>query len=130
MKHIYWLLILSCFTSFVCFAQNSADSIFHINKIPPEGIVLDRGWKFHAGDNPEWAKPEFNDKDWNNLTPDIDVHHLLKQNEDAGIGWFRLKIKVDSSLQGSSATLIISQVVASEIYLNGRLLYNFGTVSK
>jgi signal transduction histidine kinase len=117
--------IFLCITN--CFSQDS--SVFHLNTIPPEGILLDKNWKFHAADNPEWSNPAYDDSQWKNLSPDIDVHHLLKQNKDAGVGWFRLKFKVDSSLQDSSAALVISQVVASEIYLNGKLLYRFGNVS-
>jgi hypothetical protein len=26
--------------------------------------VLTRGWKFHGGDNPEWANPGFDDNSW------------------------------------------------------------------
>jgi signal transduction histidine kinase len=129
---LYYQNILLLFYAFLfpvfSFSQDSSGNFFRIDKIPPEGILLDKGWKYHAGDNPEWSNPEFDDSQWKNLSPDIDVHHLLKQNKDAGIGWFRLNIKIDSSLQNSSATLIITQVVASEIYLNGKLIYRFGEV--
>jgi signal transduction histidine kinase len=129
MKIFCCLLFGIFFFASSCFSQDSSDYAFHIGKIPPEGIVLNKGWKFHSGDNPQWANPNFDDNNWVDLSPDIDVHHLLKQNKDAGIGWFRLKIKIDSSLQDSSFALVISQVVASEIYLNGQLIYRFGTVS-
>lgn len=91
--------------------------------------MLDKGWKFHAGDDSQWANPNIDDNNWENLNPNIDIHYLVKQKENAGIGWFRLKINVDSSLQDSSLALVISQVVASEIYLNGKLIYRSGTVS-
>jgi hypothetical protein len=29
-----------------CFPQHSAIDVLHINKVPPQGIVLDKGWKF------------------------------------------------------------------------------------
>ena len=128
-KHFYFPLILACCLNVTSLAQKISNDTFYLSKIPEHGILLDKGWKFHAGDNAEWAGPGYDDSQWKNLNPDIDIHHLLKQNKDAGIGWFRLKIKVDSSVQDSSAALVISQVVASEIYLNGQLLYSFGTVS-
>src|SRR5215217_124616 len=126
MRKVFSILLL-----LFCVALQAQDSsVFHIQQIPRTGILLDKGWKFHAGDNLGWANLGFNDKDWQNVNPDVDIHQLLTQQKGATIGWFRLKITIDSSLQDSSAALIISQVVASEIYLNGRLLYRFGTVSR
>ena len=128
MKHFFCLFILIRFTSSFCFAQNSADSVFYINKIPPEGIVLDKGWKFHTGDNPEWSKQGYNDKEWTSINPTIELHHLPLLRE-AEIGWFRLKMQVDSSLQGERVTIAVSNMGASEIYLNEQLIYRFGVVS-
>ncbi|MDX2046706.1 MAG: ATP-binding protein [Chitinophagaceae bacterium] len=129
MKFFYCLLFYVFLFTPICFSQEFSENVFHIDKIPAEGILLNKGWKYHSGDNPEWANPNFNDTKWDNVNPDIDIHQLLKQKKDGNIGWFRLKIEVDSSLQDSTAALIISQVVASEIYLNGQLLYRFGAIS-
>ena len=99
------------------------------NKIPAEGIVLDKGWKFQAGDNNEWADPNFNDNSWHTIDPSKDIY-FLRQVRKADVGWFRLRLEVNSALFNQTLALIISQVGASEIYLNGRLLYKFGQVSK
>ena len=122
------LLFNFCILS-TCLSQTSDNDFIHLGKIPRDGLLLDKGWRFHAGDDSAWANLGFNDNLWEKINPDIDIHHLQKQKENANIGWFRLKLEVDSSLQNSSASLIISQVVASEIYLNGQLLYRFGTIS-
>jgi signal transduction histidine kinase len=128
MNRFYCILLYLIFFS-PSYSQISNSNVVRIDAIPAAGILLDTGWRFHTGDNPQWAKPEFDDKDWENLSPTVDVHDLLKRHRDAGIGWFRLKVKIDSLLQGSSVALVISQVTASEIYLNGKLLYRFGKVS-
>jgi len=37
----------------LAFAQKR--EVFRIDSLPKEGILLNQGWKWHAGDNPEWA---------------------------------------------------------------------------
>ena len=127
MKQFYCLFLLICFTNPFCFAQNAADSIFHINKIPQEGILLDKGWKFHAGDNPEWARPDFNDKDWEPINPALDIRHI-PELQNISYYWFRLTLEVDSFFLNEPIGITLTQVGASEIYLDGKLLYSLGTI--
>ncbi len=121
-----FLLVLSAGN---CFAQTSTAQEFLLNNIPTEGVLLDQGWKFHAGDNPEWANPAFNDQQWQPVNPTLELHHL-PQVKEAGIGWFRLKLQVDSSLTNKTLAMVIASIGASQLYLNGKLIYQIGTVSK
>ena len=82
------LLSIICFTGKV-FSQGNANTI-HLTKITPKGILLDKGWKYSSGDNPDWAKPVFNDSVWQPVNPTLDVHNALPQISTTGIGWFRL----------------------------------------
>ena len=124
-KLIYLFLVL-----FTCYAkaQDTSNGIFHLHKIPPEGLLLGKGWKFKAGDKQEWSLPEYNDKDWAPIDPTLELHNLPEVRE-AGIGWFRLRLQVDSALRGESVTMIVWNLDASEIYQNGKLIYRFGVVS-
>ncbi|MBO0935635.1 histidine kinase [Fibrella sp. HMF5335] len=45
------------------------------------------------------------------------------------IGWLRLRISIDSSLVGKQLYFNVDQAGASELYLDGRLLRRFGSVS-
>ena len=45
-----------------------------------------------------------------------------------GIGWFRLRLKVDESLTNQQLALIMDHWGASEIYVDGRLIKSFGKV--
>ncbi len=101
-------------------------SVIRLNKIGAGGIILNKGWTFQAGDNPDWARPEFNDKSWQPIDPTKDIHDLPQLWK--GIGWFRLHFSIDSAVTGSLA-MEIQQSGASEIYLNGKLLHRFGVVS-
>jgi len=109
-------------------AQSSSTSIFQLNKIPDEGVILDKEWKFKAGDNVEWARQDLNDDTWVSTNPAEELHHLPEVKK-AGIGWFRLKMQVDSQLLGKTFAFVVSIHGATEIYLNGQLVYQFGKVS-
>src|SRR6185312_11454383 len=70
----------------------------------------------------------FDDGAWKAADPDIDVAHFddLKK---AGIAWIRIHVYVDSSFKSQSLAATISQYTASEVYLNGVLIREYGKVS-
>lgn len=111
------LLLPVCF-----FGQQKALPLGHP---PEEGLVLDKGWVFQPGDNPAWSDPRFDDSNWKPLNPAEELHHLPELRE-AQLGWFRLRLDVDSSLRGKSVATLISGFGAIEIFLNGKLTYRFG----
>jgi two-component system, NtrC family, sensor kinase len=125
MRMVFSILLLVLFHSPV-WSQNT--SIIHLNQIPVDGILLDKGWKFQTGDNVDWSKPQYDDKAWKTATPTSDVYDL-PQLKAAGIGWFRLKLSVDSTLLKQALVILIEQTGASELFLNGKRLYVFGSVS-
>ena len=108
---------------------SSGQEVFHLQKINEGGITLDKAWKFHPGDDPAWSNPDYDDSNWENSNPTLELHHL-PQVREAEIGWFRLKMEVDTSLADERLTMISSILGAAEIYLNGQLIYTFGHVSK
>ncbi len=93
------------------------------------GTSLQGSWKYHPGDNPEWASPTFNDATWESADTLL-LEDRLPESGWEGIGWFRLHLSVpDEQLQNLPLALQVTyQVGASEIYLNGDLIYKFGTV--
>src|SRR2546423_1588182 len=110
-----------------CYAVQQPDTIATIAKLPPEGLTLDKGWKFHAGDDIKWAGTDFDDAKWDTIHPEKDVY-FLPQVRKAGICWFRLKLHIDSSLFNKTFAMIVQQSGASEIYLNGKRIYTLGKV--
>ena len=122
------LLILLILTSIhLCsLAQNE---VFCIDSIPVKGILLDKGWKWHAGDNFDFAKPDFDDSQWESIDPTKYINDL-PQIQKAGIGWFRIHLNVDSSLKNTILSLQTNQALAAEFYQNGNFIGNLGIVSK
>jgi two-component system NtrC family sensor kinase len=128
MKFSFCLFPCIFFLTVNCFSQDAAIDFFHINKLPREGILLDRGWKFQVGDNLEWATPQYDDSKWASINPALDIHDSLPQIPRSGIVWFRLRLLIDSTATNELA-MMIQQSGASEMYLNGKLIHRFGVLS-
>jgi hypothetical protein len=125
MRKVFSILLLILFYGSIG-AQDT--TIVRLNHVPSEGIVLNKGWKFQADDNSSYAQPQFDDSKWQRINPTLDILDL-PQGHKTGICWLRLHLVIDSILLREQLALIITQSVASEIYLNGQLLYKFGTLS-
>lgn len=79
-----------------------------------------------AGDNVAWAQPALNDRQWPLVKTEF-----TRDNQPpdwAGIGWFRLRISIDSSLVGKHLVLLTPHTGASELYVNGHVVNRFGVV--
>jgi len=129
MKNFFLFLLFLSLNASAQQGEVFRGSAFRIDSLPPQGILLDKGWKWHAGDNPVWAKPDFDDSNWESIDPTKDIMDL-PQVRKAGIGWLRLNLHIDSTLlQQQAITLLVSQVAASVLYSNGQLILRLGTVS-
>lgn len=95
-----------------------------------ETIYITNSWKFKAGDSYSWSSPSFSDTSWQKVSTYLGPSELPFIEDWSGIGWFRVHIRVDSSLVSYPLALLIEQHNgASEIYLDGQLLYRLGNVS-
>ncbi len=119
MKYLFLFLNLIAFN----LSAQKTDT-FRIDSLPTEGVLLDKGWKFHAGDNPDFAKPDFDDSAWTPIDPTKDIM-ALPEIFNAQIKWLRLDFEVENKLPNPLG-IAINQAGASEIYLNGRLIHQFG----
>ena len=122
MKRLTLTLLLALVYS-IGFAQT-----FRIDSLPAQGILLDKGWTWHPGDNPNWAKTDFDDSKWEGIDPTTDINNL-PQIRKAGMGWFRIHIMLDSALANNILSMAINQGVASEFYQNGKLIGRLGTLN-
>lgn len=103
-------------------------AVFRIDSLPVQGVVLNQGWQWQAGDNPNWAKADVDDRHWPAIDPSQNMSEL-PQIQQTHIGWLRLHLRIDSTLLGKVISMLVEQQVASQIYLNGRLIGSFGRLS-
>ena len=140
MKHrlvLIFHLILLTVCGFICQVSAQGDDpvpvtgirVLTLEDIEKEGALLEN-WKYHPGDNPEWANPNFDDTEWESAESLL-FEDGLPESGWEGIGWFRLHLSVpDERLWNMPLALEVTyQAGASDIYLDGNLIYKFGTVA-
>jgi hypothetical protein len=112
-------------------------------------VELTGPWKFHRGDDLEWAKPEFNDSGWSamDLTPRVGSRDpflgtsgfvpgwtVLGDPGYSGYAWYRLKANVqyDPGLTEGGLALKMPDDVddAYQAYVNGTLIGGLGRFNK
>ncbi|MDN3686290.1 ATP-binding protein [Cyclobacterium jeungdonense] len=125
-KGLFFVLL---FLSLIRPGLSDSSTALKLNSFKENEVILNQNWKFHTGDNPSWANPDFDDSNWSPIDPTTDIHYLTDLRA-AEMGWFRLHLNVDESLLNIPLALTIFQRGASEIYLNGKLIHTLGVVSQ
>lgn len=96
------------------------------NDFVNDGRVDLINWKYHPGDDSTWANPTYDDIYWH--TVDTALNPGTDPTRWTGIGWFRLGVTIDTTLQHRPLALYMDQNGASEIYIDGQKTHTFGTV--
>ncbi len=107
-------------------------------------VALNGPWKFHIGDNPQWAAPAFDDSSWEtvDLTPkegSFDPNQGLQgfvpgwtakgHPGYSGYAWYRLRVRITGA-DGPLSLLAPRNVDDSyQLFVNGRLIGSFGNFS-
>ncbi|MBL0312102.1 MAG: protein kinase [Holophagaceae bacterium] len=92
--------------------------------VPPADVQsLDSGWRFHAGDDGAWARPDLDDRDWVELPS---LRHVRGPNPSGPV-WFRRQVKLPHGLNRQDWGLAFGRAFASsEVYANGHLVGSSG----
>ena len=94
-------------------------------------FYLTQNWRYHPGDPAEavglWTSADFADSSWEITNSRLRLNRLPKSGWN-GVGWFRLHLTVDSLLLNTPLAINLFHNGASEVYLDGTLLYQFGNV--
>jgi serine phosphatase RsbU (regulator of sigma subunit) len=91
-------------------------------------VALTREWSYQPGDDPAWADPAFDDSAWPLVAPALDDLEAVPGGW-SGIGWFRRRIRTTAGFGDHPLGLRMRQAGASEVFLDGRQVARFGTVS-
>jgi signal transduction histidine kinase len=123
MRNFVWLFgfVVTVLLASTVFAQAEMIYVSSDALLDDQSLPLDRGWRYHPGDSLGWAEPDFDDSSW-------EVSPTQTDSEWMGIGWFRLSFEVAPSLWGKPLVMVISQLGATEYYLDGRLIRSLGVV--
>ena len=90
--------------------------------------VLDlRGqWKFEIGDDMDWAKPDFNDKDWESILVPNEWENEGFPGYD-GFAWYRTTFTTEDLMDFDNLYLRLGYIDdCDEVYVNGHLVGHHG----
>ncbi|KSA12133.1 sensor histidine kinase [Maribacter dokdonensis] len=128
MKHI--LYIIGFLLSLTVFSQEDKVLVITDSTVADNWMILGMDWRYQKGDNKLWANPEFDDSTWNKFSSNnlnlLDGKNVIADRGE--IVWLRKRIMADQSLN-DALVLNIFQEGASEIYLDGKLIHQLGSVS-
>ncbi len=82
--------------------------------------VLNGPWRFHAGDDPSFANPAFDDSSWSLLATDKGWSQQGYRGY-GGVAWYRLAITLPAN-HGPLALYIPNVDVSCQVFANGRLI--------
>jgi hypothetical protein len=88
-------------------------------------ISLNGEWLFNLGDNMKFAKPEYDDTDWEKIYVPSNWHREGFRNYH-GFAWYRKKIKIDYSDKDALYLELGKVDDVDEVYLNGHLIGRTG----
>lgn len=103
-------------------------------------------WRFHTGDDPAWARPDFNDSAWSamDLTPPQGSYDPYLGSSGfvagwtargypgySGFAWYRLRVNLQDPVERGLALKMPGDVDdAYQVYANGRFIGEFGHFSR
>ncbi len=116
------ILVVSLMLAFACVSLPAQTPSLITGREPVTS--LDGLWRFHTGDNPAWADPNFDDSSWPRVRSD---ESWTKQGYPAfnGYAWYRFKLEVPGD--GRSIDLFLNEIVSGyQVYANGKLIGSAG----
>lgn len=122
--HFFLLLLVALFAASSGAAQTTTPQV-----LSKDNLESYRGsWRYHPGDDEAWAQPDFDDSAWETITDTSFETDNLPTSGWKGIGWFRLRLTVDSTLWHYPLAFMMHFTGAAEVYLNGALIASYGVV--
>jgi Stage II sporulation protein E (SpoIIE) len=99
-------------------------AVFSMDKDRELLVSLNGEWRFHPGDDPRWADPNFDDSQW----PLIESTHGWSDQgykNMSGLAWYRARVVIPEG--GEPLGLYIPSAVTSyQVFADGRMIGQFG----
>ncbi len=119
---IIFMLILSLYSS--------AQQTYLLSDPGTKSVILNEGWVYSMDDHANAHLPDFDDRSWKPIRPTADIHDSLPSDAAAGVGWMRLRFRLNPEARNQLLAFITKQTLATEIYWNGKLIERYGTISR
>ncbi len=125
-RHLFFLgLLISA--SHTLFAQDPVIDITNYNTpldYQNKQVIL-----IHAGDNPDFVHPDFDDNDWTVCSLPSNARKVLTNWID--IGWYRIHIRMPNQLPDRDIAIALGKIISvDETYFNGVLIGSNGTFTQ
>ncbi len=128
MKSIKLFLLLLLVGIRLCYAQDTT-LLLKPNLLDKDSsqifISEMQGWLFKQGNDTSYAKKDIDLTGWERLMPS-ELSEKLVDKKGRLEGWFRIKIKVDSSFGETIFGVKVSTWAASDFYINGNWVASKG----
>jgi hypothetical protein len=101
-------------------------------RLGESSVDLAGPWKFHVGDNPSWANPDFDDSSWEDvdLTPGSRGPALGWTARGhagySGYAWYRLRVNVTGAHSSLALKMPDDFDDAYQVFVNGQRIGEFG----
>lgn len=128
-RSLSWLIFLIALSPSIAAAEGvvlSMESLEAAGQMQP----LDHGWKYHPGDDPAWADPDFDDGSWEVIDSLFELDRPPASGWP-GIGWFRVHFEAAEDLWNTPILLGTTiHFGAYELYIDGRQVVGKGRVGR
>ncbi len=93
-------------------------------------LNLEGEWKFKTGNNPQWQKKNFDDKNWDKIF--VPGYWETQGFADYdGFAWYRKSFKLTQSLKEKKLVLMMGRIDdMDEVYINGKLIGSTGNLNR
>jgi phosphoserine phosphatase RsbU/P len=110
----------------LCAASGLHAQTFNLQTGREAVASLDGLWRFHTGDNPAWADPNFDDSQWPLLRADEAWGEQGYKNY-GGFAWYRFTVAVPDGSRNWSIDLGPMET-GYQLFVDGRLVGSFGPI--
>ena len=89
-------------------------------------------WKFHVGDDPAWARPDFDDSKWEDVdltrgSSGLALGWTARGHRGySGFAWYRLQVDVQGAQHSLAIKMPDNFDDAYQVYVNGQRIGDFG----
>jgi phosphoserine phosphatase RsbU/P len=120
------LVSLASLSFLLCAASGLHAQNFNLQTGREPVASLDGLWRFHTGDNPAWADPNFDDSQWPLLRSDEAWGEQGYKNY-GGFAWYRFTVAVPEGSRNWSIYLGPMET-GYQLFVDGRLAGSFGPI--